>query len=56
MYLHSLPQTHFLLMADMVSNGNPFTAENVASEMARLTRSILGGVRSRLDLWKIGRY
>ncbi len=49
-YIHNFPQTHFLLMADIVSNGKPLTAEKVASEMARFTRSILGGVRSRLDL------
>ena len=52
MYLHNFPQTHFLLMAEIVRSGKPFIAEKLMSETARLTSSMFGGVRRHLDLSK----
>ncbi len=43
--LLSFPQTHFLLMEEMVSRGKPFTAKNDMSEMAKFTSNMFGGVR-----------
>ena len=52
MHSHNFPQTHFLLMAEMVRSGKPFIAEKLMSETARLTSNMFGGVRRHLDLSK----
>ena len=44
------PNIHFLLKAERLSNGKPFTTEKVRSLIAKFTINMLDGVRKDLSL------